>query len=160
MLPLYTGDRGVTVATNVETKIVIHAFLREITRMPLLITGGFLDRPIPRRHFLIARCKGPCHVNQILAKTCKNLTMMAITSVVYATYQCRVWFWDRFQLSAISEFICDTPVHKGRMGVTTATNFGTKIAINAFLRETTRMWLLRGFSWSANPKKTFLTARV
>jgi len=92
MLPLYTGDRGVTMATNVETKIVIHAFLREITRMPLLITGGFLDRPIPRRHFLIARCKGPCHVNQILAKTGKNLTMMVITSVVYATYQCRVWF--------------------------------------------------------------------
>ena len=36
------------------------------------------------------------------------------------------------------EFICDTPVHKGQRGVTMATNFGTKIAINAhnaFLRD-------------------------
>ena len=42
-----------------------------------------------------------------------------------------------------------------------ATNFGTKIAINAFLREITRMQLLTmGFSWSANPKKTFLIAMV
>ena len=30
------------------------------------------------------------------------------------------------------EFICDTPVHKGQRGVTTATNFGTKTAINAY----------------------------
>ena len=31
----------------------------------------------------------------------------------------------------MGEFICDTPVHKGQRGVTMATNFGTKIAINA-----------------------------
>jgi len=30
-------------------------------------------------------------------------------------------------------------VHKGLSGVTMATNFGTKIAINAFLQEITRM---------------------
>jgi len=29
------------------------------------------------------------------------------------------------------EFTCDTPVHKGQRGVTMATNFGAKIAINA-----------------------------
>ena len=29
------------------------------------------------------------------------------------------------------EIISDTPVHKGQRGVTMATNFGTKIAINA-----------------------------
>jgi len=42
------------------------------------------------------------------------------------------------------------------------TNFGTKIAINAFLREIMRMWLLITgcFLWSANPKKTFLSARI
>jgi len=28
------------------------------------------------------------------------------------TYPCRVWFWDRD--CAISEFICDTVVHKGQ----------------------------------------------
>jgi len=38
-------------------------------------------------------------------------------------------------VSAISEFIYDTPVHKGQRGVTMGTNFGTEIAINAFLRE-------------------------
>jgi len=27
---------------------------------------------------------------------------------------------------------CDTPEHKGQRGVTMATNFGTKIAINAY----------------------------
>jgi len=43
--------------------------------------------------------------------------------------------WSCERVSVISEFICDTPVHKGQRGVTTATNFGTKIAINAFLRE-------------------------
>ena len=32
----------------------------------------------------------------------------------------------------MGEFICDTPVHMGQRGVTMATNFGTKIAINAY----------------------------
>jgi len=40
---------------------------------------------------------------------------------------------------AIGEFICDTPVHKGQRGVTVASNFGTNIAISAFLRHTTRI---------------------
>ena len=35
-------------------------------------------------------------------------------------------------VSAIVEFICDTPVHKGQTGITMATNFGRKIAINAY----------------------------
>ena len=46
-----------------------------------------------------------------------------------------------------------------------ATNFGTKIAINAYECITTRdkenaITYNRGFLWSANPKKTFLIARV
>jgi len=36
------------------------------------------------------------------------------------------------------EFICDTPVHKGQRCVTTATDFGTKIAINAYKCISTR----------------------
>ena len=39
---------------------------------------------------------------------------------------------------AIGEFICDTPLHKGQMGITMATNFGTKIAINAYKCISTR----------------------
>ena len=39
----------------------------------------------------------------------------------------------------IGEFIFDNPVHKGQRGITMATNFGTKLAINAFLKETSRM---------------------
>jgi len=62
---------------------------------------------------------------------------MAIPSVV-----CDIsiqFGFDVGLICAIGEFICDTPVHKGQRGVTMATNFGTKIAINAYLRETTRM---------------------
>ena len=36
------------------------------------------------------------------------------------------------------DFICDTPVHKEQRGVTMATNFGTKIAINAYKWISTR----------------------
>jgi len=45
-------------------------------------------------------------------------------------------FWDR--VCAIGEFICDTPLYKGQRGVTIATNFGTKIAINAYKYISTR----------------------
>ena len=63
------------------------------------------------------------------------------------------------------EFIYDTPVHKGLRGVTMATDFGTKIAINAYkcisMRDSENVITYnRGFSWSTNPKKTFLIARV
>jgi len=49
---------------------------------------------------------------------------------LYASYPCRVWFCHR--VCAIRELICDTPVHKGQRGVTTATKFGAKIDINAY----------------------------
>ena len=46
-------------ATNFGTKTAINAysaFLQEITRMPLLITGGFRGRSTnPNKTFLIAR---------------------------------------------------------------------------------------------------------
>ena len=61
----------------------------------------------------------------------------------------------------MGEFIYDTPVHKGQRGVTMATNFGTKIAINAYkcisMRESENVITYnRGFSWSANAKKTLI----
>jgi len=73
-----------------------------------------------------------------------------------------VWFWDR--VCAIWEFICETPVHKGQRRVTMATNFGTKIVINAYKCISARanenaITYNRKFSWSDNPKKTFLIAR-
>jgi len=74
-----------------------------------------------------------------------------------------VWFSDT--VCGISEFNCDTPVHKGQSGVTMAINVGTKMAINAYKCISTRdnenvITYNRGFAWSANPKKTFLFARV
>ena len=63
------------------------------------------------------------------------------------------------------EFICDTPVYKEQRDVTMATDFGTKVAINAYkcisMRDNEKaMTYDGGFSWSTNPKKTFLIARV
>ena len=54
---------------------------------------------------------------------------------------------------------------KGLRGVAMATNFVTKIAINAYkcisMRDSENVITYnRGFSWSANPKKTFLIAGV
>jgi len=67
----------------------------------------------------------------------------------------------------MGEFIYDTSVHMGQRGVTMATNFGTKIAMNAYTCKCVSMrdneneiTYHRGFSWSTNPKKTFLIARV
>ena len=62
----------------------------------------------------------------------------------------------------ITEVICDTAVLKGQSGVTMATNFRTKVAINAFLREIARTWLLitGGFRGRSIQKKTFRIASV
>jgi len=51
------------------------------------------------------------------------------------------------------EFVCDTPVHNGQRGITMATNFGTKVAINVYKCISTRdnenmitynSWVFRG----------------
>jgi len=65
------GTKGVTMATNFGTKIGINAFVPEITRMWLFITGGFCVQPIQGRHFCVQGSKGRCHGDQILAKICK-----------------------------------------------------------------------------------------
>jgi len=87
---------------------------------------------------------------------------MAITSVVIDTYMQSLVL--RLALCH-REFIFDTPLHKGQRGVTTATNVGTKIAINAYkyisTRENENAITYNGrFSWMNNPKKTFLIATV
>jgi len=69
-------------ATNFGIKIAINAFLREITRMQLLITGGFCGRPIQRRHFCLQGSKGRRRGCQFVAKIGKNVTKMVITSLV------------------------------------------------------------------------------
>ena len=118
----------------------INAFLWEIARMWLLITGSFCGRPIRRRHFWLQGSKGRCHGNQILAKigqkNHKNGHNISCKRHIHTEFG----FWDR--VYAVGEFIFDTPVHKGQRGVTMATNFGTKICINAFLCEIARMGLL------------------
>ena len=78
---------------------------------------------------------GRCHGNQILAKIGKKITKMAITSVLSDKSM------QRFVLRSglcHQDFICDIPVHKGQRVVTMATNFGTKIAINAYKCISTR----------------------
>jgi len=126
----------------------INAFLWEIIRMRLLITGGFYGQSIQRRHFCLHRSKGRCHGKQILAIIGKHILKMAITSVV-CTISMQRLVWDR--VCAIGEFICDTLVHKGQREVTMAASFGTKIAVNTFLPETTRMWLLITGSFCGPP---------
>jgi len=65
------------------------------------------------------------------------------------------------------EFACDTLLHKEQRSVTMATTFWNKIAINAHKYISARdnenanaITYNRGFSWSTNPKKTFLIVRV
>ena len=62
----------------------INAFLWEIARMWLLITGGFHGRPTQRRHCWLQGSKGRCHGNQILAKIGQKITKMAIEMHIYA----------------------------------------------------------------------------
>jgi len=62
--------------------------------------------------------KGRYHENQILAKIGQKSQKMAITSIVYNIHaECD------FQIGFMQ---------KGQSGVSMATNFGTKTAINAF----------------------------
>jgi len=59
------------------------------------------------------------------------------------------------------EFICDTSYTKDNWGVTTATNFGTKIAINAFsTRGNENVITYNGVLWSANAKKDISDCKV
>jgi len=95
--------------------------------------------PIQRRHFWLQGFKVCCHGNQVLAKLGKNLTK--IVNFTCVRHINAVLFGKR--VSAIGEFICETTLLKGQTGVTMATNFGTKIAISAFLWKTSDCKCLR-----------------
>jgi len=67
-----------------------------------------------------------------------------------------VKFGFGIEFLGIGGFTCDTLVHMGQRGVTMATNFGTKIATNAYKCICTRnsenvIIYNRVFSWSTNP---------
>ena len=129
---VHKGLSGVTMATNFGTKIAINAYkcisMRDSENV-ITYNRGFSWSTNPKKTFLIAMSKGRCRGNQILAKIGKTITKMAITLVVSdISMQSLVLR----KVRAIGEFTCDTAVHKGQSGVTMATNFGTKIAINAY----------------------------
>ena len=121
-----------TMAIIFVTKIVIYAFLGKITRMWWLITGFRVSHSKED----ISDCKGLRNVvmEPDVGQNKQKITKMAITWVVGDITMQRL-VWD--EVSAISKFICQTPVHKRLRGVTTTTNFGTKI--NTFLGENENM---------------------
>jgi len=123
---------------------------------------GFSWSSNAKKTFLISQSKGRCHCKQILAKigqkNHKNGHNFSCKRHIHAEFG----FEIEFVLSGNSS---DSIVHKGQRGVTMATNFGTKIAINAYKCISTRdkenaITYNRGFSWFTNPKKTFLIPSV
>ena len=88
----------------------------------------------------ISDCKGLRDVAMAtnFGKNKPKITKLAITSVL-CNISMRSWFCDRF--CAIVEYICDTPIHKKQRGLTMATNFGTKIAINVYAVSYTHLTL-------------------
>ena len=90
---------------------------------------GFRGRPIQRRHFRLQGCKGRCHGNQIFAKIIKksqkghNFSRM---QHIHAEFGFEIGYVPSGNSSV-------TLPYTGQRGITTATNFGTKIAINAFI---------------------------
>jgi len=122
-------------ATNFGTKIAINAYKCISTRdnENVITYNSLVDQSKEN----ISDCKGLMDVamaTNFLAKISKYITKSPQLQL-YAPRPCRVWFCHR--VCAVRELICDIPVHKGQRGVTMATNIGTKIAINAFLRDTT-----------------------
>jgi len=105
----------------------INAFLREIARTWLLITGGFRGRPIQRRLFGLQVSKRRFHDNQVLAKMGKSITKGHSFNCVRHIHA-KLGFEIGFVLSVNSSVTLSYRRDKG-----------TIIAINAFLRETMEM---------------------
>jgi len=159
----YTRDNGVT--TNFGTKIAINAHKCISTRDNKNATTynrGFSWSTNPKKTFLIPRSKGRCHGNQILNKIIhinhKNCHNFSCKRHIHAEFGFEIGFVPSDNLSV-------THHTQGINDVTIATNFGTKIAINAYKCISTRdnenaITYNSGFLWSANPEKTFLIARV
>jgi len=109
----------------------INTFLWQITRMRLPTTEGFRGWTIQRRHFWLHGSKGRrFHGNQVLAKIGKNITKGHNFNCIWHIHA-KLVFEIGFVLSVNSPVTLSYTRDKG-----------TIIAINAFLRETTQMWLL------------------
>ena len=72
----YTRDKGTKIAINAYKCISVRDSENAITYNGVFVVDQ------PKKSFLIARSKGRCHGNQILAKIGQKITKMAITSVV------------------------------------------------------------------------------
>jgi len=114
-------------------RIDITALVWQLLTNILVLWYGFRGQPIERKHFWLQGSNGRCYGNQIFCQNTQKSDKMAITSVAgYATCQWNVWFWDR--ISAISEFVCSTPV-QGKKDRYRGNQFRIKIAINVFIRD-------------------------
>jgi len=145
----------------------INAFLRDITRIRWLMTGGFRGWPILKRHFWLQRSKGRCHGNQTtkfwpkLAKNHKNGHNFSCKRHIHASMH-GLFLWLG---------LCHWEIHlwhsrtQGTKWCYHGNQFWDKIAMNAYKCISTTdnenvITYNRGFSWSTNPKKRFRIARV
>ena len=135
----------------------INAFLREIKRVRLLITGGFHGRPIQRSHFWLQGSKGRCHGNQILAKIGQKITKMAITSVVCNICVQSLVFETGIVLSGNSSVTL--PYTRDKEALPWQPIVGQKFKCISTRDNENAITYNMGLSCSTNPKKTFLIAR-
>ena len=95
----------------------VHCYIcisrRDNENMMTYITGGFVVSQ--SKTFLIARSKGCCQGNQILAKIGNKSHKKWPELQLHATYQCRVWFGIGFQLSANSPMTLPYTRRKGAL---------------------------------------------
>ena len=114
----------------------------------------------------IVRCWRP-------SSTPKGGTASLVLSLVCLSAELSISYSWTFQLGHSPQFsvhvywdelMCDTAVDTSQRGVTMATNFGTKIDINAYkwisARDNQNELTYNGVFVSSSPNKTFLTARV
>ena len=120
----------------------INTFLREITRVRLLITG-FSGRPIQRSHFWLQGSKKRCHGNQILAKIGQKNHKNGYNFNCKRHIHAELGFETGFVPSGYSSVTLPYTRDKGPLPW--QPNLEQKLLnmhINAFLREITRVRLL------------------
>jgi len=99
-----------------------------MTRMWLLITGAFVVNQSKEDIFDRRGLRDVVTATKLWRKLAKKITKMVITLVASDT---SMHSWVLRLGLCHREFIGDTRVHKEQSGVTMATNFGTRITINA-----------------------------
>ena len=125
-------------------------------------------QPMQTRHFWLQGSKGRCHGNQFFGKigqNHKNGHNFSCKRHIHALFRFEIGFVLSANLCYRRIHLWHSRIHKRQRGVTMATNFGTKIAINTHKCISTRdnenvIAYNMGISWSTNPKKIFLIARV